>query len=123
MPKFNQKGFAHLFLIILLISGIGLGVYLVGQRTNILPHASESGPIIFSPSPSDISSPISPKPIPIPCNPKKFNPKTWKVITIGKCLGGKQNIRYQCENKQKIDKVSCPKPPIPSSGGGGSSGN
>lgn len=47
MPSFNQRGIAHLLLLVLLLAGIGLGVYLVGQRTNILPHADEpiSGPI------------------------------------------------------------------------------
>ncbi len=41
MPKLNQKGIAHLFLILIILAGLGLTVYLVQQRTNILPHASE----------------------------------------------------------------------------------
>ncbi len=38
MPK-NQKGFAHILLLILLLAGIALGVYLVQQKTNLLPKA------------------------------------------------------------------------------------
>lgn len=45
MPKFNEKGVAHLFLIVLLLLGLGLGVFLVQQRTNLKPKASTSDPI------------------------------------------------------------------------------
>lgn len=124
MLKLDQKGFIpHVALVLLLIAGIGLGVWLIGQKTNILPFASESGPVI-SPSPTPVSNPVSPSPsatptpTPVACNPKKFDPSTWKIITVGECRGGKQNIRYRCENKQRIDKVSCPKPTKPGSGGG-----
>ncbi len=42
MPKiFNQKGVAHLFLIVLLLAGLGVGVYVVQNRTNLLPKASK----------------------------------------------------------------------------------
>lgn len=55
MPKLNQKGIAQLLLVILLISGIGLGVFLINQKTQLFPMAASnpiSGPIISSPSPS-----------------------------------------------------------------------
>lgn len=45
MPEFNQKGFANILLFILLAAGIGLGVYLVQNRTNLFPQASISAPI------------------------------------------------------------------------------
>lgn len=44
MPELNQKGFAHLFLIILLVAGIGLTVWLVSQKTQLFPQAA-SNPI------------------------------------------------------------------------------
>ncbi len=40
---FNQKGFAHPFLLIILIVGIIISVVLVQTRTNLLPKASTSG--------------------------------------------------------------------------------
>jgi hypothetical protein len=39
----SQKGFAPIGMIVLLIAGIGIGTYLVSQRTNLLPKASETG--------------------------------------------------------------------------------
>src|SRR3989344_4781942 len=45
MPKLGQTGVAHIALIILLLAGIILGVFLVSQRTNILPHAQEANQI------------------------------------------------------------------------------
>lgn len=50
----NQKGFAHLFLIIILVAGIGLAVYLVQQKTNLFPWATScpvSGPCPTIPPP------------------------------------------------------------------------
>lgn len=44
MPKLGQKGIAHVFLILLLLVGLGLGVFLVSQRTNLKPKASLSDP-------------------------------------------------------------------------------
>ncbi len=41
MPRFSQKGFAHLGFIAVLLIAIGVGTYLVQQRTNILPSAQE----------------------------------------------------------------------------------
>lgn len=41
----NQKGLAQIFLILILLAGLGLGVYLVQQKTNIFPKASVSGPV------------------------------------------------------------------------------
>lgn len=38
MPK-NQKGFAHFFMLILLIAGIGIGIYLVQHPAIFKPHA------------------------------------------------------------------------------------
>lgn len=37
----NQKGFAPILIIVLLLAGIGVGAYLVGQKTNLLPKAQE----------------------------------------------------------------------------------
>jgi len=51
----NQKGFAPIAILfsIVLISGIILGVYLVNQRTQFLPFASENGL-------NTLSSPVGP---------------------------------------------------------------
>lgn len=43
----NQKGFAHILLILLLLVGLAVGIYLVQQKTNLLPKAG-GGPIIVS---------------------------------------------------------------------------
>lgn len=59
MSKNSQKGFAHILLIVLLLLGVGLGVYLIGQKTQLFPWAASnpiSGPIT-SPSPSTNPSP------------------------------------------------------------------
>ncbi|GEM_PF-2590558 len=40
----SQKGFVHILLIILLLVGLVVGVYLVQQRTNLLPKAAISKP-------------------------------------------------------------------------------
>lgn len=42
MLKVNQQGFAQLAIILILLAGVGLGTYLVQQRTNILPFAQNS---------------------------------------------------------------------------------
>ncbi|MBU1031991.1 hypothetical protein KKE03_03680 [Patescibacteria group bacterium] len=39
----NQKGLAHIFLILFLVAGLAVAVYLVQQKTNILPKAYEQG--------------------------------------------------------------------------------
>ncbi len=44
----NQRGFAHLFVVIILLAGISLSVYLVQTKTNLFPWATSnpiSGPI------------------------------------------------------------------------------
>lgn len=38
----KQKGFAHIFLILFLLAGLAVAVYLVQQKTNILPKAADS---------------------------------------------------------------------------------
>lgn len=43
----NQKGIAHIFLILLLLAGIIGGVYVVQQRTNLFSKAG-GGPINIS---------------------------------------------------------------------------
>lgn len=43
MPYINQKGIVHLFLIAFLLLSIIGGVFLVSQRTNLLPKASTDG--------------------------------------------------------------------------------
>jgi hypothetical protein len=40
--KINQKGIAHLFILVILLVGLVIGVYLVQHSTHILPFASES---------------------------------------------------------------------------------
>src|SRR3989344_874680 len=42
MPRSNQKGIAHLAVIILILLGLVLGVWLVQNRTNLLPSAQEN---------------------------------------------------------------------------------
>lgn len=44
----DQKGFAHLFSIVVILIGVIVGVYLVGQKTNLFPKASYT--------PSDLGS-------------------------------------------------------------------
>lgn len=60
----NQKGIAHLFLIVILVAGVALAVYLVQQKTNILPFANEPPPCpISGPCPTVAPTPSStPKP-------------------------------------------------------------
>ncbi len=41
MPKNNQKGIIHIFLLLFLIVSIGVGVYLVNQKTNLFPKAAQ----------------------------------------------------------------------------------
>ncbi len=115
----GQKGIAHIFLLILLLAGIGLGVYLVSQKTNIFPKAA-SNPIsspcpVSAPCPSFSPIPsLSPTPL---CDPKKFDAKTWSISDVGVCKKGKQNIRYICQKKRKIIQYSCPQSSqIPSDG-------
>lgn len=55
MPKLDQQGIAHLLLMILMLAGVGLGVYLVGQRTQLFPWAA--------------SNPVNPCPVSAPCPP------------------------------------------------------
>ncbi len=41
----SQKGFAHILILVIILAGIGLGVYLISQRTNLIPKASVSNPV------------------------------------------------------------------------------
>lgn len=54
MPKFNQQGIAQVLVLLLILAGIAAGVYLVGQRTNLLPKAYVSP----SPFPSSFGKAI-----------------------------------------------------------------
>ncbi len=45
MPKFNERGIAHIFIIIVLLLGLVLAAYLVTQRTNFFSKASVSTPV------------------------------------------------------------------------------
>lgn len=45
MNKLNQKGIAHLFILVVLALGLFAVLYLVSNRTNWLPKASVSGPV------------------------------------------------------------------------------
>lgn len=40
MPKLSEKGIAQIFLLVLLLVGLGVGLYLVQNRTNLLPKAA-----------------------------------------------------------------------------------
>lgn len=40
-PAYRQAGFAHIFLILFLLAGLTVAVYLVQNKTNILPKADE----------------------------------------------------------------------------------
>lgn len=40
----NQKGFASILVLVILLIGLGLGVYLVQQKTNLFPKAKEISP-------------------------------------------------------------------------------
>lgn len=51
----NQKGIAQILILTLLFTGVGLGVYLVNQRTNLKPKA-------FNPVSNPISNPVTPQP-------------------------------------------------------------
>lgn len=42
MPRSDQRGIAHFLLLLLVVAGIGLGIYLIGQRTNIFPWAASN---------------------------------------------------------------------------------
>lgn len=45
----SEKGIVHILSLILLILGIAFGIYLISQRTNWLPKAALSGPILSGP--------------------------------------------------------------------------
>ncbi len=45
MSKLNQRGIAHILVLLLLIAGLGVGVYLVQHQTNLFPKAAVSKPI------------------------------------------------------------------------------
>ena len=53
----SQKGFAHILLLLLLLAGLVVGVYLVQQKTNLLPKASFLPP---PPPPAEVSLSLSP---------------------------------------------------------------
>ncbi len=38
-----EKGFAPIFMLLLLVAGVGIGTYLVQNRTNIMPFAADTG--------------------------------------------------------------------------------
>lgn len=90
----NQKGIAQVLVLVLILGGIVAGVYLVQQRTNLLPKASG----------------------PISCNPKEKDDQvirqTWTKLKEGKCKDGSQDARYSCGKKERKVKQTCP---IPSS--------
>lgn len=41
----HERGFAPIILIVLLLAGVGLTVYLIGQQTNLFPKAAISDPV------------------------------------------------------------------------------
>lgn len=64
----NQKGFAHILILVLLLAGVGAGVYLVQTKTSFLPKAynkkSTSTPIShpITPTPTYIIPTLTPTP-------------------------------------------------------------
>ena len=46
MQNLNQKGFAQILVLLLLLAGIAVGVYLVQQKTNFLPKANDITPTL-----------------------------------------------------------------------------
>ncbi len=78
MPN-NQAGFAHLFLIIILVAGIALAVYLVQQRTNLNPFAS-------TPLPCPISGPCP------SWEPPTFPPPSPKILPTDFNGDGKSDL-------------------------------
>jgi hypothetical protein len=41
MKLLNQKGFAQLLVLVLIVAGVAVGTYLVSQKTNLIPKASD----------------------------------------------------------------------------------
>lgn len=68
-----QKGIAHLFVLLLLLGGVVLGTFLIANRTNVVPNASE------------VSAPISPQPFPSSAK---------KCLSNSECDAG-----YECKTK------------------------
>lgn len=60
----NQKGAVHILAILLLLAGLGVGVYLVQKQTNIFPKAyspKQSAPVLPRPTRPPVSAPITEK--------------------------------------------------------------
>lgn len=47
MPKLGEKGVVHILGLLILIVGLGVGLYLVGTKTNLLPKASLGTNVYF----------------------------------------------------------------------------
>ncbi len=85
----NQRGFAHVLVVAVLLVGLVASVYLVQQRTNFFPHA-ESRPI---------SEPITPTP-----TPPSFSACTVDIDKDGKVtLNDFERVR-SCFGKASTDK-------------------
>lgn len=91
----NQKGLAHLALIFILLAGIGLGAYLVGQSTGFFPKA---GFIPFRPVSGPISGPILPPP-PSPQPPICQTTLKAAFPVIGCGDNRYRFVIYQCSDK------------------------
>lgn len=55
--KKSQSGIAQILVVLLLVAGVGLGTYLVSQRTNLLPKAEECNPGIDNDCSSEETTP------------------------------------------------------------------
>lgn len=106
--KKRERGFAHIFVLILLLAGLGTGVYLVSQKTNFLPKAylartlsgPISGPVTSTPTPAlggNIGIGTSgPTPTTKPSFLKEFN-------LLKPCGNGQyRGVSYTCQNGKRL---------------------
>ncbi len=86
----HQKGFAHILLLLVLITGLGVGLFLAKNPTFFKPKASESisGPIVPSPLPTPTSRFIK---ITYPNGGENFKVGetikiTWEYANLAQCI-------------------------------------
>lgn len=96
LSKTNQKGFAPILIIVLLLAGIGIGAYYVQQNTSFLPRAENNAPRTDGGSCRD--NPMDPPSTP---SSENFNYK-WQAFCSNSCS---QNSDCP-ENKDDPDRVN-----------------
>lgn len=86
----SERGVVHILSLLLLVVGIGFGIYLIGQRTNWLPKAAISSPVVSGPIAS-----INPSATPAPvCQNTATN-----FIAVLSCGTDSNRLAvYQCSN-------------------------